>query len=417
MDTISASTSYAVLFITFNGLADHIGGSQILPYLTRLASNGHTIIILSAEKKANYSSFKDISTLLSHSGIIWYRTEYLLQPKILGQLFTQFRMHRLAHKIIARHKISLLHCRSHPAALIGEHVFNKHRIPYIFDFRDFYPDGGLQKAHGLKRLLFLYLKYKEKALIQKSSHIVCLTDRAKAILSQSYFDADFSLSSHFSVIPCCADFSLFDPAVIKHADQQKIKASLNIPNNSPVLLYLGALGPDYLLEPMLLLYKQYQLLYPTSIFLFLINNGHQSVQQAARSLGIPLSNIRFVTVERQSVPLYISLATISVVFIRPTSDKAGCSPTKLAELFAMNIPVIANTGVGDLDKIISLRQNSSTIVPNFDVHTLRSSIVKVLSSQSSTPDIRTRSERFDISHAVNIYSSIYHSLLKTTTHA
>ena len=38
-------------------------------------------------------------------------------------------------------------------------------------------------------------------------------------------------------------------------------------------------------------------------------------------------------------------------FIKPAYSKMASSPTKLAEAFALGIPVISNTGVGDVDQI------------------------------------------------------------------
>ena len=71
------------------------------------------------------------------------------------------------------------------------------------------------------------------------------------------------------------------------------------------------------------------------------------------------------------MPSLIALADLSVVFIRADISKAGCSPTKLAELFACNVPVIANTGVGDMDAIIDPHRNGSVIVKDFSDESLR----------------------------------------------
>ena len=39
-----------VLFISYDGMTDPLGGSQVIPYLRGLAAHGHSITIVSAEK-------------------------------------------------------------------------------------------------------------------------------------------------------------------------------------------------------------------------------------------------------------------------------------------------------------------------------------------------------------------------------
>ena len=43
-----------ILYITFDGITDPLGRSQILPYLAGLSKMGHTIHILSQEKKDQF---------------------------------------------------------------------------------------------------------------------------------------------------------------------------------------------------------------------------------------------------------------------------------------------------------------------------------------------------------------------------
>jgi glycosyltransferase involved in cell wall biosynthesis len=111
------------------------------------------------------------------------------------------------------------------------------------------------------------------------------------------------------------------------------------------------------------------------------------------------------------VPAHIALATLSVVFIRADLSKAGCSPTKLAELFAMNVPVIANRGVGDLDAIISPQVNGSVLVDDFGPASLRQAIAKVLGlRETGDIDIRRNSAEFDLPRAIAAYAKVYREL-------
>lgn len=402
-----------VLYLTQNGVTDHIGRSQVVPYLLGLARRGYKIHLLSAEKPGRGELIEAYEQQFSEAGIRWWRTGYRMKPPIAGQIFTQACLQYFADRIIRDHSISLVHCRSHPTALIGEHIFDRYNIPFVFDFRDFYANGGLEKTKGLRRLLFYRIKKRERSMIRKAAHIVCLTERAQQVLSGWYLADQANSDNRFTVIPCCADFSHFDPGQIAQKDQEHARVSLKIAPSTTVLAYLGGLGEDYLLEPMLCLFQQLLLIRPDSVFLFIANNGSDLVAQGCQSLGIPIEKTRFVSVGRERVPLFISLASLSIMFIRSTIAKAGCSPTKLAELFAMRVPVIANTGVGDLDEIISLETNGSRIVKDFQDDTLRNAIQDVLEwKEKKLVDIRASSSAFELSFGVDRYTAIYKQLLE-----
>ena len=62
------------IYITFNGITDPLGQSQVLPYLEELSKNGVNFYLISLEKDLNKSKelLKDIEGL----GIKWYRLKY-----------------------------------------------------------------------------------------------------------------------------------------------------------------------------------------------------------------------------------------------------------------------------------------------------------------------------------------------------
>jgi glycosyltransferase involved in cell wall biosynthesis len=403
----------SILYISQNGISDHIGRSQVAPYLLGLAKKGFRIHLLSAEKPGRSELIEKYKMLFADAGIAWWRTRYRMNPPIAGQALTQSRLQNLAFAIVRKHDINLVHCRSHPAALIGERIFDRYNIPYIFDFRDFYANGGLEKTKGLRQFLFRQIKQRERCMIRKAAHVVCLTRRAQEVLLDWYLSDRPDNVDYFTVIPCCADFTHFDPSVISEDDQEQARLAIKVPADTTILAYLGALGDDYLLEPMLRLFKQLLFFKPDSIFLFIANNGSELVEQGCQSLGIPIDKTRFINVSREKVPVFVSLATLSVLFIRSTIAKAGCSPTKLAELFAMNVPVIANSGVGDLDSLISLEVNGSRIIEDFDDQTLRNAVRDVLSCKADNKiDIRVQSSGFDLPLGISRYAMIYQKLLE-----
>lgn len=401
----------SVLYITQNGIADHIGQSQVAPYILGLAREGHQIHLLSAEKPGRGEVIERYQRLFDAAGIAWTRVTYRAGPKVLGPLWTQWRLEQAARQIVAAGRIHAVHCRSYPAALIGRRLKRRFGIKYLYDFRDFYADGGLTKGSRLLRPLYLRMKQLEGPMIREADRIVCLTGRARDLLIDWYLGDVPQARDRFQIIPCCADFTHFDPAKLDTAAVAELRARLGLASGQTVLLYLGSLGPDYLLPQMLDLFAELAKLRSDARFLFVSNNGRELVEAECAARGIDPARIQFTSAERDQVPAHIALATLSVVFIRADLSKAGCSPTKLAELFAMNVPVVANCGVGDIDAIISPARNGSALVADFAPQTLREALAKVLELRDKGGmAIRSNSAEFDLPAGVASYARVYQEL-------
>ena len=201
----------SVLYITQNGITDHIGRSQVAPYVMELAKRGFDVHILSAEKPGQEVLIEKYRMAFLDVGVRWTRIPYRRRPPVLGQILTQAALERAASQIVQTEPIQFVHCRSFPPALIGYRLHRRFGINYIFDFRDFYADGGLDKARGLSRLLFRYFKHMERPMIRAAGSIVCLTDKAREVLTERHLTDEPGAARRFTVIPCCADFDHFDP--------------------------------------------------------------------------------------------------------------------------------------------------------------------------------------------------------------
>ena len=78
-----------ILYVTQNGITDHIGRSQVAPYVIELAKRGFKIHVLSAEKKGQDILISEYQQLFNDAGVRWTYVKYLNKPPILGQFITQ----------------------------------------------------------------------------------------------------------------------------------------------------------------------------------------------------------------------------------------------------------------------------------------------------------------------------------------
>ena len=399
-----------VLYITQNGVTDHIGRSQVAPYLIGLAQKGFRIHVLSAEKSFRDELIARYSREFAAAGVQWTHVPYRMRPPYVGQAWTQLEMRATAYRIVRSEGVRVVHCRSFPPALIGWELGRRFGIKFIFDFRDFYADGGIVKARGLRKWLSHGLKCAEGPLIRAAAKVVCLTEKAASLLSKWYLADDPKALGRFQVVPCCADFSHFDPSNVSEAELAKARAIAGVKPSDFVLLYLGSLGPDYLLDRMMALFVQFVKERSTARFVFLSNNGEKLVEAVRAAHSVSRDRISFASVDRDQVPAFLAIADASVIFIRADASKAGCSPTKLAELFACGVPVIANSGVGDMDRIIDPKTNGSVLVADFSDSSLHEAAKKILALDRTVP-IRENSRQFDLSVGVAKYAAVYQQLL------
>jgi glycosyltransferase involved in cell wall biosynthesis len=387
-----------ILFVSQDGIADHIGQSQVAPYILGLAGKGYDIHLISAEKPGREAIIADYRARFSALGVRWTTVTY--HKPLLGTLRDLWAMTRAARRIAREERITIVHCRSHPTIPVGIAVKRWTGAKLLFDFRDFWADTGIAKGRFVP--VYRFFKRLERRFILAADHVNCLTHRAAEHLKAAYPRQRAS----WSVIPCCADFALFQPS----ATITETRAELNIAQDATVLLYLGSIGPDYLLDRMMMLFRELHVLRPDAIFLFVVNNAADEILAAAAAAGLPGEAIRVTGATRPRVPALVGVADLSVSFRREGLSMVGCSPTKLGETLACGVPVIANAGLGDLGALLSLDVNGSLTVPDFEPATLRAGLEQILDQKLSPAEIRHSALALRLESGVDAYAAVYGAL-------
>ncbi len=344
-----------ILYLSYDGMTDPLGQSQVLPYLKGLSAKGFTIHLISFEKKDRFEKYKEqIEQICTSANIHWHPLSYTKKPPLLSTLKDVRKMRTLAIKIVKKEKIQIVHCRNYLSALVGLFLKKNFQTKFLFDMRGFWADERVDgKIWSLKNPVFSsvyrYFKKQEIKFFQQADHIVSLTENGKnEILSWKEFKGQ---NLPFSVIPCCVDLDLFDLNKIDLSEQLALKTSLGI-QDEPVLGYVGSIGTWYMLPEMLDFFKVWQSKNEKGKFLFVTNEHPDTIGKEAKAKSIRKEDIIVQSCAHQDVPKYISLFDYSVFFIRPTYSKKGSSPTKQGEIMAMGVPLICNAGVGDTDKIV-----------------------------------------------------------------
>ncbi len=365
-----------VLFVSYDGMTDSLGQSQVLPYIREISKKGFKYTLISFEKEERYQKFhSNIQKTCDASNINWHPIKYASSVPILSTIWNIYRLKKKVFKLHRQSSFDLFHSRSHVPSIVAQMLQKQKNVPYIFDMRGFWADervdGGVWNlSNPIFKMVFAFFKRKEIEFIQEADAIVSLTENGKnEILSwQHLASTPVTLRNktlNIEVIPCCVDVDLFNPKSVDLSNQISIRAKLNIKENDFILGYVGSIGTWYMLPEMLDFFKIMQTKIPTSKFLFISNEPKEKIIAVANEKKINIKNIIVTSCIHKEVPTYISLFTVSIYFILPAYSKKASSPTKQAELMSMGIPVVCNSNVGDSDLIVS-KFNAGWVVTDFN---------------------------------------------------
>ena len=402
----SAPTS---LYISYDGLLEPLGQSQILPYLRGLTRSGLSFALLTFEKPADLARRSEVDRLraeCSAHGIRWVPLRYHKWPSVPATAWDVLRGTLVATSLALWWCIPIIHCRSYVAAVIGRLAATVCGARLLFDMRGFWPEerveGGLWPASGR---LFSLTKRIERRLLRASDAVIVLTERARAELSRGAYARALSSGTTVAVIPCCVDLDKF---AAPNAYEARPADS-----GPRTLVYAGSIGTWYMLDEMLDFFREARALDPRLRFLIVTRSGHEAIREAALARG--LDEVALAAALPREVPGHLAAAYAAISFIRPVFSKSGSSPTKLGEYLAAGLPVIVNAGVGDADTLVDAAR-VGVVVGRFSADEYRRAWGE-LDVLAADPGVRARCRAtarrvLDLDIGVEQYRQVYASLLR-----
>lgn len=404
------------LFISYDGLLDPLGGSQILPYLYGIASHPRALHILSFEKPDRFSKgARALKYELEQHGIMWTPLSFSKKFGRAGKVWDLVRMYLFALILQIQNRFEIIHCRSYQAMQVGCFLSRLFRVKTIFDMRGLWVDeridGGIWSSYRLPdQIIFWLYKKIEVRLLACATHVIVLTERVLPELRK----LSPNMIGQCSVIPCCADFDHFN--MISATEKINIRSQLGLPSEALVISYSGSLGTWYMLDEMLSFFSKIVLQHTDAHFLLITRDWRPEHDELLVRMGLSTlrSRIHIKSASREEVPQLLATSDIMISFIKPAYSKMASSPTKLAEAFAVGIPVISNTGIGDVDEITRNLQAGEIVDLNSE-ESVRGVIAQIESLITlGGSELRTRARaRFGLEVAAKNYLQVYQILEKS----
>jgi glycosyltransferase involved in cell wall biosynthesis len=391
------------LYICYFGLREPLVQTQVLPYLRELSKRGIGIYLLTFEpnKARSWTENAEARTKadLESCGIHWIALSYHKKPSLAATFYDVLAGARAIRRISKRCSIDILHARSHVPMAMAMLARREERL--IFDIRgllaDEYVDAGVWREGGLA---FKLTKHFENRGIEVADHLVVLTERMRDwLVSRGVAE------NNITVIPCCVDLSKYN---IQRTNTEEIDRT--------EVVYAGSVTGLYLLEEMARFFLEISRRDDKARFRVLTKTAREYVSEVFRRVGIKDESYDIAYVEPGALPSYLRRAKLGLSFRKPTFSQIASSPTKIAEYLAAGIPVVSNSGVGDVDTLLE-RERVGVILKDFSERGRARAADEIIELMRDS-DLRARCQRvarrfFDL---VNVggerYFAVYQRLEK-----
>ena len=353
-----------VLFISYNGMLDPLGQSQVIPYLRELAKKGVRFTLLSFERPKAFTTegiaqCEQLRQQLAAQGIEWHWLPYHQRPSIPATIYDVLAGYRKAGQLVRRNQIEMVHARGHIPATIALGMKKRFGTKMIFDVRGLMAEEYVDAEHWREGgIPYRLTKSTERRILAATDAVVTLTERIWPIISE--WEGLRGRPVHHEVIPCCVDLSLF-----KFSDEERTRrrAELGLGDRF-TMVYSGSLDGWYLTEKMADFFASFLERRPDAHLLWLTTGSHDRVRELMRNRNVENGNFSVLSIASPAVPSYLAAADAGLAFIKRCVSKIASSPTKNGEYLACGLPLIINAGVGDSDALIN-DWKAGVLIENF----------------------------------------------------
>ncbi|HEX5412409.1 MAG TPA: glycosyltransferase [Terriglobia bacterium] len=395
------SSRRPVLYITYDGLMEPLGQSQVLPYLRGLAG-GFSITVMSFEKAQDWADRERREALveqLDRNGIGWIPLRYHKRPSVPATAFD------VAHGILRggwfalRRSPRIVHVRGYVPGVIGLALKRVTGMRLLFDMRGFWPDekvdgGAWRRGSGVYRAA----KWFEKRLLERADVVVSLTQAGVNAMREFPYLRGRDL--RFEVIPTCTDLELFRPAIGGKASERR----------GFVLGYVGSVGTFYLFDKVLECFKELLRARPEARLMVLNRGDHDYIRARIRACDVPMDKVDLHSAEYREVPGFIRRMDAAAFFIKPVFSKKSSAPTRLGELLGCGVPCLVNAGVGDMDSVVS-QARAGVVMREFSPEArgaaVRELLALLMDGETGMRCVEAARQHFSLERGVEAYRKIY----------
>lgn len=385
-----------VLYISYDGLGDHIAQSQILPYVLGLQKRGWRFTIASHEKPGGDQSA--IRRRLEQEGVHWiplrYKTGSLARTvphHVLGELAASVRAWTVGRSP------RIVHARSYIPAAAGALRAAASRAKFIFDMRGFWIDEKIDTGRWQRGRLFRAGKRIEPHLFGRADGIVSLTSAGRTELRRW---STIKRTTPIEVIPTAVDTGRFAPR--------------RSPTQPITIGYLGSLGERYLPRTMAAVFATIRAEEPEARLVVLTGSDVGKLAAALTDAKVPPHAWTHRRVPHDEVPRELERFSATLCLVKPSYATLATCPTKLGESLAAGRAVVVNEGIGDSPTLV--REHEVGVVIDSDrtdfTEEVRELLRVIKDPATETRCMELARSHFELSLAIDRYERLYRGVLE-----
>lgn len=391
-----------IVYVSYTGLLEALGKSQILSYL-KILSDNYSITLLTFEKQSDLNNIYEYNAMMDiceQYNIDWRPMLYHKRFRLLSKMRDSFNLLKNLYKINKEKNIKLFHCRAY-VSTINVWLFTRlFKIPYIFDMRALWIDE-LVEAGSIKNngLLTILLRKMESKILLDSDAIISLTEHAVKYLINNNEKLE---EKKFIVIPTCVDIERFKFDISTYRKEKDGK------------IVVGSMGS--------ILSSRFDIQLFLSILLELQKNkaigkikivtldDSEKIYESFKKIGGNIKDLEIYSSSYEDIPYNISNIDIAIVTFKTGVSTLGTSPTRIGEFLAQGIPVICTENVGDSSELIEFN-NVGITVSNNDFIIEDNKILDLIDINKKSHCRQVAIDYYSVTSGCNKLSKIYKELV------
>ncbi|MFN2498988.1 MAG: glycosyltransferase [Pyrinomonadaceae bacterium] len=401
-----------ILYITFDGVLEPLGRSQVLSYMLGLTQRGFNFTLISLEREhdlTNKRAVQDFEIDLSSRSIRWLRYPFR-SGGMSGVLMNCWVALRAAHGAISQEQIALIHARSYVPAFIGWILNRLKGIPYVFDMRGYWVDELADEGRWFNsRLAYKIGKRVERALLKDAAAIVTLTDLQASDLRAG--ELKQQPDKPITTITTGADYEEFAPQgasdeAVPPDIRERLEAKL-------VVGLVGSVNASYRIAESLSLFDSLLAIRPDA-HLLCLTRQLSVMEELLRKEGIPESAYTLVSVDHRDMSEWLRYMDWALLLLNTRFSKRGSMPTKLAEFFSAGVRPIQYGCNEEVSNKVQ-EAGSGIVLASLSAEDLQRAAELIASTTLHSADImrarETTRSHFSLEAGVNKYAGLLNQLL------
>ena len=303
------------LYLSYTGMLEPLGRSQVLAYLSRL-SNEYSFTLISFEKSQSLQNKDAVAALKAECaefGIDWKPQVYHKKPRLLATIWdiTVLILLTFIHSVSS--DVKLVHSRSYIPTIAAWLCSKITRTPFVFDMRALWLDELITAGRLDKNtLVYRILRWLEGKLLKDAAAVISLTEAAVVHLKKQHPQL---INQKFEVITTCVDLNRFS-----------IRDNHEFNHDGLIVGAMGTLLSGWFhLDWLFGFFKQVQKINSSAKLKIVTKDDHSVIKREAVEHGLSLDDINIISSTPEDVAKNIKDMDVSVMFFKAwvCSNKNG----------------------------------------------------------------------------------------------